>query len=157
MSNESGKQARIDALLFEFRTSGNLDSAFDAFAARKLGVNRTDLHCLNILESRTGLTAGELAVEAGLTSGAVTGVVDRLERAGYVRRAADPGDRRKVKIEFTAAFYEMADEIWSPLKRQWDEVLARRFTAHQLEQVITFLRVTNDFTRTHIERLRDST
>src|SRR6478735_8401251 len=103
MSNESAKQASIDALLFEFRTSGNLDSAFDAFAARKLGVNRTDLHCLNILESRTGLTAGELAVEAGLTSGAVTGVVD------------------------------------------------------QLEQVITFLRVTNDFTRTHVERLRDST
>jgi len=72
MSNESGKQARIDALLFEFRTSGNLDSAFDAFAARKLGVNRTDLHCLNILESRTGLTAGELAYrqhEGGHTSG----------------------------------------------------------------------------------------
>ena len=117
----------------------------------------TDLHCLNILESRSGLTAGELALEAGLTSGAVTGVIDRLERAGYVRRASDPGDRRKVKVEVTSAFYELADEIWSPLKRNWDEVLARRFTAHQLEDVITFLRATNDLTRRHLERLRAST
>src|SRR6478736_4566136 len=153
MSNRSLKQTRIDTLLFEFRTSGNLDTAFDTLAARKLGVNMTDLHCLNILESHSGLTAGELALEAGLTSGAVTGVIDRLERAGYVRRAADPGDRRKVKVEVTPAFYEMADEIWSPLKRQWDEVLARRFTAHQLDDVITFLRATNDLTRRHLERL----
>ena len=157
MSNRSLEQARIDALLLEFRTSGNLDNAFDALAARKLGVNMTDLHCLNILESRSGLTAGELALEAGLTSGAVTGVIDRLERAGYVRRAADPGDRRKVKVEVTSAFYERADEIWSPLKRNWDEVLARRFTAHQLDDVITFLRATNDLTRRHLERLRAST
>ena len=157
MSNRSFEQARIDALLLEFRTGGNLDSAFDALAARKLGVNMTDLHCLNILESRSGLTAGELALEAGLTSGAVTGVIDRLERAGYVRRAADPGDRRKVKVEVTTAFYELADEIWSPLKRNWDEVLARRFTADQLDDIIAFLRATNDLTRTHLERLRGST
>ena len=157
MSNRSLEQARIDALLLEFRTGGNLDSAFDALAARKLGVNMTDLHCLNILESRSGLTAGELALEAGLTSGAVTGVIDRLERAGYVRRAADPGDRRKVKVEVTTAFYELADEIWSPLKRNWDEVLARRFTADQLDDIIAFLRATNDLTRTHLERLRGST
>ncbi len=157
MSNGSLKQPRIDELLREFRTSGNLDSAFDALAARRLGVNMTDLHCLNILESRSGLTAGDLALEAGLTSGAVTGVIDRLERAGYVRRAADPGDRRKVKVEVTSDFYELADEVWSPLKRDWDEVLARRFTARQLDDVITFLRATNDLARRHVERLRDST
>jgi DNA-binding MarR family transcriptional regulator len=155
MSNRSRKQARIDALLLEFRTSGNLDNAFDALAAHRLGVNLTDLHCLNILESRSGLTAGELALEAGLTSGAVTGVIDRLEGAGYVRRAADPRDRRKVKVEVTDAFYERAEEIWRPLKRDWDEVLARRFTTHQLDDVITFLRATNDLARRHLERLRD--
>ena len=157
MSNRSPKQARIDALLVEFRTSGNLDNAFDALAARRLGVNMTDLHCLNILESRSGLTAGELALEAGLTSGAVTGVIDRLERAGYARRTADPGDRRKVKVEVTSAFYQRAEEIWSPLKQDWDEVLARRFTARELDDVITFLRATNDLARRHLERLRAST
>lgn len=157
MSKKSPKQARIDALLLEFRTSGNLDNAFDALAARRLGVNMTDLHCLNILESRSGLTAGELALEAGLTSGAVTGVIDRLERVGYVRRAADPGDRRKVKVEVTAAFYDRADEIWSPLKRDWDEVLARLFTMRELDEMAMFLRATNDLARRHLERLRAPT
>jgi DNA-binding MarR family transcriptional regulator len=155
MSSKSVEQATIDALLLEFRTSGNLDNAFDALAARRLGVNRTDLHCLNILESRSGLTAGELALEAGLTSGAVTGVIDRLERVGYVRRAADPRDRRKVKVEVTGAFYERAEEIWSPLKRDWDE-LARRFTARELDDAIAFLRATNELARLHLERLRSS-
>ena len=157
MSKKSPKQARIDALLLEFRTSGNLDNAFDALAARRLGVNMTDLHCLNILESRSGLTAGELALEAGLTSGAVTGVIDRLERVGYARRAADPGDRRKVKVEVTAAFYDRADEIWSPLKRDWDEVLARLFTTRELDEMAMFLRATNDLARRHLERLRAPT
>jgi DNA-binding MarR family transcriptional regulator len=156
MSSKSSKDALIDVLLLEFRTSGNLDNAFDALAARRLGVNMTDLHCLNILESRSGLTAGDLALEAGLTSGAVTGVVDRLERAGYARRTADPGDRRKVKVEVTAAFYERAEEIWAPLKQEWDEVLTRRFTARQLDEMTTFLRATNDLARRHIERLRPS-
>jgi DNA-binding MarR family transcriptional regulator len=156
MSNRAA-QATIDTLLHEFRTSGNLDNAFDALAARALGVNMTDLHCLNILESRSGLSAGELALEAGLTSGAVTGVIDRLERAGYVRRAADPGDRRKVKVEVTPAFYERADQIWSPVKRSWDDLLARRFTAGQLADVIAFLRATNELTRSHLERLREPT
>ena len=152
----SKKRIVIDVVLLEFRTSGNLDNAFDTLAARRLGVNLTDLHCLNILESRSGLTAGQLAREAGLTTGAVTGVIDRLERAGYVRRAADPGDRRKVKVEVTADFYARADEIWSPLKRDWDELLARRFTTEQLTDVVAFLRATNDLARRHLERLRDA-
>ncbi len=157
MSNKIAKQARIDELILEFRTSGNLDSAFDALAARRLGVNMTDLHCLNILESRSGLTAGELASNAGLTSGAVTGVIDRLERAGYAQRAADPQDRRKVRIEVTPVFYELADAVWGPLKRDWDELLARRFALHQLEDVVVFLRTTNELARRHLERLRSTT
>ena len=157
MSNSPAKQAAIDALLFEFRTSGNLDNAFDALAARRLGVNMTDLHCLNILESRSGLTAGELALEAGLTSGAVTGVIDRLERSGYARRIADPTDRRKVKLEVTPAFYRRAEEIWSPLKREWDDLLGRRFTNRELDAMIAFLRATNDLARRNVERLRSVT
>src|SRR5215211_2426074 len=72
------KKELIDELVSEFRTSGNQDSAFDNLAAERLGVNRTDLHCLNTIENAGGLTAGELARETGLTTGAVTGVIDRL-------------------------------------------------------------------------------
>ena len=51
----------MNELISEFRISGNQDNAFDNLAAERLGVNRTDLHCLNIIENSGGLTAGELA------------------------------------------------------------------------------------------------
>jgi DNA-binding MarR family transcriptional regulator len=148
------KKELIDELVSEFRTSGNQDSAFDNLAAERLGVNRTDLHCLNTIENAGGLTAGELARETGLTTGAVTGVIDRLERAGYARRVPDPEDRRRVKVEVTPKFYSRADRIWGPLAADWERSLSARFTAEQLERVIEFLRTTNEVGRRHMERVR---
>ena len=118
-------------------------------------MNETDLHCLNIIENSGGLTAGELAEQAGLTTGAVTGVIDRLERAGFARRASDPEDRRRVKLEVTPKFYARADKIWGPVARDWAEELGRRFTAEELERVIEFLRATNELGRRHLDRLRE--
>src|SRR5215203_7135878 len=116
MATRPTKKPLIEELIREFRVSGNQDSAFDGLAAERLGVNRTDLHCLNIIENSGGLTAGQLAAEAGLTTGAVTGVIDRLERAGYARRTQDRADRRRVKVEVTPAFYRRAERIWAPMK-----------------------------------------
>ncbi|HEY6672213.1 MAG TPA: MarR family transcriptional regulator [Solirubrobacterales bacterium] len=148
------KKDLIDELVSEFRISGNLDNAFDNLAAERLGVNRTDLHCLNIIENSGGLTAGELADEAGLTTGAVTGVIDRLERAGYARRVSDPADRRRVKLEVTPKFYSRANKIWGPMAADWESRLSRRFTAEELELVTEFVRATNQLSRRHLERLR---
>jgi DNA-binding MarR family transcriptional regulator len=155
MAQQPSKRSRVDELVAEFRVSGNQDSAFDHLAAQRLGVNLTDLHCLNIVENAGGLSAGELAAQAGVTTGAITGVIDRLEHAGYARRARDPGDRRKVSVEVTPDFYARSEKIWGPLKRDWDAVLASRFTTQQLDVVIDFLRSTNEVGRRHLERIRD--
>ena len=144
----------VGELVSEFRVAGNQDSAFDNLAADRLGLNRTDLHAINIIENSGGLTAGELAKESGLTSGAVTGVIDRLERAGYARRVPDPGDRRRVKLEVTAKFYARADRIWGPMASDWAARLGGRFTAQELGLAIEFLRTTNELSREHLERLR---
>jgi DNA-binding MarR family transcriptional regulator len=148
------KRGLIDDVVSEFRLSGNQDSAFDSLAAGRLGVNRTDLHCLNIVENSGGLTAGELAAEAGLSTGAVTGVIDRLERVGYARRVRDPADRRRVKVEVTPRFYDDADRIWGPVKADWESTLGDRFTAEQLERAIDFLRAINEIGRRQMDRLR---
>jgi DNA-binding MarR family transcriptional regulator len=148
------KTKLIDELVSEFRISGNQDSAFDNLAAGRLGVNETDLHCLNIIENSGGLTAGELAAESGLTTGAVTGVIDRLERAGFARRVSDPEDRRRVKLEVTPKFYARADRIWGPMKADWETELSKRFTAEELERVIEFLRATNEVGRKNLDRVR---
>jgi DNA-binding MarR family transcriptional regulator len=155
MATRSRKQAKVDELVEAFRTSGNQDHAFDNLAAQRLGINLTDLDCVSIVQRRGGLTAGELATAAGLTSGAVTGVIDRLERAGYVRRARDPDDRRKVSVAITPAFSAAAATIWGPVKADWDQLLTSRFTAEQLEVVVDFLEATSELTRRHTQRLSD--
>lgn len=74
-------------------------SAFDEALAVRLGLNTTDLRCLEELVEEPGLTAGRLAELSGLTSGAITGVLDRLERSGFITRRPDPADRRRVAVE----------------------------------------------------------
>jgi DNA-binding MarR family transcriptional regulator len=148
--------ALVDELVREFRVSGNQDNAFDNLAAERLGVNETDLHCLNIIETSNGLSAGELAARSGLTGGAVTGVLDRLERAGFARRVPDAADRRRLRVEVTPAFYEAAGRIWGPLAADWHTTLAKRFTRDELERITDFFRVTNDLGRRHLNRLRDT-
>lgn len=73
---------------------------FHEVAARKLGLNATDSRCLSLI-ARSGaseVTAGDLGRETGLTTGAVTGILDRLENAGMIERVRDPNDRRKVIV-----------------------------------------------------------
>ena len=154
MARKSNKSEKIGELIRKFRASGNLDDAFDNLAAQRLGVNETDLHCLNIIENAGGVTAGELAAESGLTTGAVTGVIDRLEKKEFARRVSDPSDRRRVKVEVTKAFYARADKIWGPVAADWASAL-ERFSGEQLDSFDQFLRTTNEVTRRHLDRLRE--
>ena len=71
---------------------------FGQTVANTVGISGSDLECLDFLNLEGRVTAGRLAEVTGLTTGAITGVVDRLEKAGLVRRERDPDDRRKVFI-----------------------------------------------------------
>ena len=152
----ASKNDLIEKLIREFRTSSNQDDAFDSLAAECLGVSESDLRCLNIVENNGGISAGELAVEAGLTAGAVTGVIDRLEKIGYARRTPDPNDRRRVRVEVTPTFYRAAEPLWGPMAAEWQSMLARRFTIEELKRITAFLRATNDLARRHLDRLRNT-
>jgi DNA-binding MarR family transcriptional regulator len=148
------KQAIVEELIREFRVSGNQDDAFDSLAAKQLGISESDLLCLNIVENSGGLSAGELAAKSGLTAGAITGVIDRLEKGGYARRVPNPVDRRRVRVEVTPAFYRSAGRIWGPTATDWHATLAQRFTSEELELITSFLRTTNEVGRRHLDRLR---
>ncbi|MGH9122368.1 MAG: MarR family winged helix-turn-helix transcriptional regulator, partial [Acidimicrobiales bacterium] len=97
----------------------------------------TDLACLSVLLLEGPCTAGRLAERSGLTTGAVTGVVDRLEREGWVRRGSDPNDRRRVIVE---AVVDRAPEIgplFAPMLAASREI-QDRFETHDLETVIDY-------------------
>lgn len=91
--------------------------------AAALGLGGTDLYALSTLELSGPLTSGELAEATGLTTGATTRLIDRLERAGHVRRVPDPADRRKVRIELTGRPTNL-DDAADPARRLVGEILA---------------------------------
>jgi DNA-binding MarR family transcriptional regulator len=120
MSNEipNMSKERQQALLQMVRltrlqqiASDKMDDAF----SRVTGINLTDGRCIDLLDVHDGLTAGELAEAASLSPGAVTTVLDRLERMELVTRTRDEADRRRVLVELTPKARELAFEIYGPV------------------------------------------
>jgi len=96
----------------------------DQAAADRYGLNRTDMRALDIVGRAGPLAPTELARLLGFTTGGVTTVLDRLERAGYVRRRPDSGDRRRLVVETTQATAARDAEVFGGLIRQTGDLLA---------------------------------
>jgi DNA-binding MarR family transcriptional regulator len=121
-----------------FRRNGQGQDAMDNAAAAYFGIHRTDLSLLDVLQLGGRLTAGELARRGGLSPGAVTAALDRLERAGYVRRVRDDRDRRRVFVEVTDKMRERAAEVYGPLAAQAQHLLGG-YSDEQLHSMIDVL------------------
>lgn len=99
MPDADSKRAKlIQALSHEGRQYSTAVVVFHHAVSRRLGLNAGDHKYADILMRAGPMTAGKLSELTGLTSGAITGIVDRLQRAGWVRRVADPADRRRVIV-----------------------------------------------------------
>lgn len=91
--------------------------AFDDVVAQVLKINRTDLRCLDCLFGGQ-MAAGDLAGAVGLSISAMTTLLDRLERRGFVRRVADPADRRRVLVEMTETGTNSVWPLYAPLAKR---------------------------------------
>ena len=114
-------------------------SDFDERVAKKLKLSRTDMRCLDLIGRLGPLTAGRLAEESGLTTGAVTFILDRLEEAGMVTRRRDTEDRRRVWVEIVPEAQERLQDLQQPVAEEMREV-AQRFEADELATVRDFMR-----------------
>jgi DNA-binding MarR family transcriptional regulator len=112
--------------------------ALDGRAAQHFGVNRTDQHCLDLLASRGPLTPSELAQATSLSSGGMTIALDRLERAGFVRRRNHPNDRRSVLVEATDLTRRRGREVFGPLANVERQLLSR-YSKCELRAIRGFL------------------
>ena len=123
-------------------------------AADRIGINATDLNCLNLLSFSGEMTAGELARATGLTTASITGVTDRLEEAGFVRRERDARDRRRVVIRLVLerALSDVAP-VFLPMVRAWQE-MATRYTDDELRLIVDFYGRMEQVIREHLTRLR---
>ena len=137
----------------ELRLSAVTNDIADQVVADYLGLNRTDMRCLDIIERLDGVSAGRLASEAGLSTGAVTTVLDRLERAGYARRVQDPGDRRRVLVELTPAARRELQQLYAPLTNATMRQL-EGYTTDEVSLVRDFMRDNRRLNEAHAERVR---
>lgn len=103
------------------------------------GLHPTDLYALNVLELNGMMTAGELAEQTGLTTGATTRLVDRLVHGGYVRRTIDTADRRRIIIEAIPDPDFASADTFAPARRRVAEVFAR-YDADQIEILLDYFR-----------------
>ena len=114
-------------------------SEFDEGLAKKLKLSRTDMRCLDLIGRLGPMTAGRLAAESGLTTGAVTFILDRLEEAGMVTRRRDTEDRRRVWVEIVPAARQRLEGLQRPIAEEMRQV-AQRFKADELALVRDFMR-----------------
>jgi DNA-binding MarR family transcriptional regulator len=141
------------ALGAAMRTYQRSVDAFDEAAANYLGINRTDLRCMDVLLEQGQATPGYLADALGLTTGSVTAMLDRLEKLDYVERRPDPTDRRRIEVRPTAQSYAVARKLWGPLVEEGERSLSR-YSKAQLELLIEVLRGTQAVQEVHTERIR---
>jgi DNA-binding MarR family transcriptional regulator len=117
---DSGERRLIDEFGRAMQAYQRAVDVLDQRAADRLGLNRTDLRCLDLLfeSAAAPLSPGELAAAAGMTTGGVTTAIDRLERAGYVTRERDSTDRRRVTVRPTPLAQRAAGEIYGPVVQE---------------------------------------
>lgn len=133
----------INILTDELRNNSTATILFHQAIAAKLGINSTDHKCLDVIMKNQPLTAGQLAALTGLTTGAVTGVLDRLEKVGYIFREQDPEDKRRVNIYMNQ---ENAEKnivpLFSSFAAEMNQLLSN-YDDKELEFIIDFIRQCN--------------
>jgi DNA-binding MarR family transcriptional regulator len=124
----------------------------DQAAADQYGLNRTDMRALDIVGQAGPLAPTTLARRLGFTTGGVTSVLDRLERAGYIRRRPDPGDRRRQVVETTEATVTRDQAVFGDLIRSTGDLLAS-YTDGQLQIIDDFLNRSRQLTAAYVSAL----
>ncbi len=126
---------QLGLALREYLSAADL---YDEAVAQVMGLSRTDVRCIDLLVRRGTMAAGELGEATGLSSGAVTFLVDRLERAGVVKRRRDPEDRRRVLVELVPEAAERSFEVHAPMIAEMRALLGRH-TVEELRSIHAFL------------------
>jgi DNA-binding MarR family transcriptional regulator len=128
----------LDDLLQAGRRLSLATIMFHQAVADRLGLHPTDHKCIDLLSSAGALTAGELADATGLTTGAITGVIDRLESAGFLRREGDPNDRRRVILRLVPKRYRDIARLFEPFAAAYAE-LGARYSEPELALIVDFM------------------
>ena len=138
----------LDSLEEQSRELSTRTVIFHHLIGERLGLNPTDHKCLDvIIRAKMPMTASQLAEETGLSTGAITGVVDRLEKAGYVKRKRDTNDRRLIFIKplLDKAMIKLGP-IFEPIRKA-SMNLYSKYTDEELTTILDFITNCNRMTQ----------
>ena len=140
-----------DDIVTSFRDLGRRVVLYQHKIAEQLDVYNHDWTTIDMLSETGPITAGELGRRVGLTTGSVTALVDRLERAGYVKRERHPKDRRSIMIVPQYEDKSEVQHVYETLNQHMTE-LTNQYTAEQMETIQSFLKATTAILDNEIER-----
>lgn len=144
--------ASIDDIVWEYRQGHTSRDAVEKISASLLGLSPSDARCWHLLQQHGAMTAGAVADALGVTSGAVTAMIDRLERGGHVQRTRDTVDRRRVIVDVTDESRRRSADLYKPLALGLRERLAGH-SRKELELLYDFLRSDRERLDAHRGRL----
>jgi DNA-binding MarR family transcriptional regulator len=128
----------VERLLWLGRQLSAATILFHQAVADHFGLNPTDHKCMDLLFTKGPMTAGELADVTGLTTGAITGVIDRLEGVGFARREDDPDDRRRVIVRVVPKRHEQVGRLFKHLGAA-TAGLSTRYNDAELVTILDFM------------------
>jgi DNA-binding MarR family transcriptional regulator len=140
----SRKRQLFNELIDEVRKSQAATDRFDQAVADALGMNRTDMRITDVLDREGAATAGRLAEVTGLTTGAITAAIDRLEKAGFARRRPDPDDRRRVLVELTPETFKRGRNYYAGHQERAAS-LYKRYSEEDMKLLLEFVRAGREF------------
>jgi DNA-binding MarR family transcriptional regulator len=119
LSTPSGAGYRhpAETVMLELRALSTVQDRLDQYAAQRFGVNRTDLRALDLIGQAGVISPTELAAALGMSTGATSTVLDRLEAAGYARRDPDPAHRRRTLVRMTDRAERLSEAVFAPVIR----------------------------------------
>lgn len=154
-SDADDRESRFLALDAALREASGLGVVFSQVVADYLGISPKDLECLDILYLRGPVTAGELAQATGLTTGAITGLIDRLEAAGFARRERAAQDRRKVLVRALPSVDSEIMPLYASLQARMHALMAQ-MPDDDLDRLLAFLTSAREIMVSEIAAFRSS-
>jgi DNA-binding MarR family transcriptional regulator len=145
----------LESLEKGFREVSTVGIMLHQSVAERLGLHITDHKCMGMLCELGPLSAGKLAELTGLTTGAITGVLNRLERHGYARRVRNPGDKRNINVEAlnVTAFNERMEQLLGSLRRRM-RALSSKYNSQEMALIDGFIKSAVAISRDETLRLR---
>jgi DNA-binding MarR family transcriptional regulator len=151
----SSRSELLESLERGFREASTTGVMLHQAVADHLGLHLTDHKCMGMLCELGPLSAGDLARLTGLTTGAITGVLNRLERAGYAKRVPNPKDRRNIRVEprNVAQFARRMEGLLGPLRERM-RALSSKYSSRELALILDFMKASVAISRDETARLQ---